>query len=139
MDHSYQARDKTGKRAKDAKKFAVKWGIHEDTISDWRKRDDFEKLREDIFRKKLASEVPEVMADLRKRIKKYGMGMDVELWLAYSKGWDRKRVVEIKDPVTFGDGDIRNLIGKLPPEKQKLFRTTLAKLLAEAEALNDTL
>lgn len=133
------AEKKRDKEPKSQKEFAAKWDINEDTVSDWRKRADFQKMRSEMFRKKLAAEVPEVMADLRKRIKKYGMGMDVELWLAYSEGWDRKRVLEIKPPVEFGEGDIRLLVAKLPPEKQKLFRVTLAKLLAEAEAANDEL
>jgi len=133
------AEKKRDKEPKNQKEFAAKWDIHENTIVDWRKRADFQKMRSEMFRKKLAAEVPEVMADLRKRIKKYGMGMDVELWLAYSEGWDRKKVLEIKPPVEFGEGDIRILIAKLPPEKQKLFRVTLAKLLAEAEAVQDEL
>lgn len=113
--------------------FAKKWGVHIDTTTDWKKREDFGKRCDELFRSKMAAEVPEVIADLRKRIKKYGMGMDVELWLAYAKNWDRKKVLEIKPPVVFDDADIRNLISKLTPERQKHFRVTLAELLAEAE------
>lgn len=112
--------------------FARKWGIHIDTTTDWFKRPDFETMREEIFRKKLAAEVPEVMADLRKRISKYGMASDVELWLAYSKGWDRKKVIEFKEPIRFAEDDIRVLVSKLSKEKQKTFYVTIAKLLADA-------
>lgn len=127
------AEKKAEKEPKTQRDFATKWSIHENTIVDWKARADFETLREDIFRKKLANEVPEVMGDLRKRIKKYGMGMDVELWLAYSKGWDRKKVLEINPPLDFGLGDIRAMIANLPKDKQKHFYQTLAKLIVEAD------
>lgn len=119
--------------------FAKKWNINIDTTTDWQKRNDFEKLRGDMFRKKLAAEIPEVMADLRKRIKKYGVGLDVELWLAYAEGWDRKKVVEIKPTNDFGEGDVRALIAKLPKEKQKTYYATIAKLIADATDADDNL
>lgn len=121
------------------KDFAKKWNIHPDTTTDWTKRKDFDTRRTETFRKKLAAEVPEVMSDLRKRIKKYGQGMDVELWLAYSEGWDRKRVVELRPPVQFGENDVRALIEKLPPDKQAKYYETIAKLLADARDADDDL
>lgn len=136
-DISTKAERKANKDPKTQKEFAAKWDIAEDTIVDWKARADFQKLRGEMFKKKLAAEVPEVMADMRKRIKKIGKADEVELWLAYAEGWDKKRVLEIKPPVEFGEGDIRLLVSKLPPERQKHFRVTLAELLAEAEAAND--
>lgn len=119
--------------------FATKWNIAPDTIVDWKKRADYPKLRGEAFRGKLAAEIPEVMADLRKRIKKYGIGLDVELYLAYAEGWDKKKVVEIKPTNDFGPGDIRALLAKLPKEKQKLYYGTLAKLIADATDADDNL
>lgn len=119
--------------------FAKKWDIRPATISAWKDRKDFAKHRSDMFRKKLAAEIPEVMGDLRKRIKKYGVGLDVELWLAYAEGWDRKKVVEIKPTNDFGEGDVRALIAKLPREKQKTYYATIAKLIADATAADDEL
>lgn len=119
--------------------FAKKHNVSEWTLSEWKDRGDYEKLRAEMFKKKLAAEVPEVMADLRKRIKKYGMGMDVELWLAYSEGWDRRRVLEIKPPLTLGDNDIRTIISKLPADKQKEFYDNITRLLAAARAADDDL
>lgn len=121
------------------KEFAKKWNIHPDTTTDWTKRKDFETRRSETFRKKLAAEVPEVMSDLRKRIKKYGQGMDVELYLAYAEGWDRKRVLKIEQPVHFGENDVRALIEKLPPDKQAKYYETIAKLLADARDADDDL
>jgi len=125
------AEKKKAKQPKNQKEFAEKWDIRDATLSEWRARPDFEKLRSEMFRKKLAADVPEVFADMRKRIKRIGKADEVELWLAYSEHWDRKKVIEFKPPIEFGDSDIRSLIGKLPIEKQKLYRNTLAKLLPE--------
>lgn len=119
--------------------FARKWHIDIDTTTDWKKRQDFELLRGEMFRKKLASDVPEVMQDLRKRIKKYGMAQDVELYLAYAEGWDKKKVVEIKPPMQFGLDDVRALVAKLPKEKQKTYYATIAKLIADATDADDEL
>ena len=117
--------------------FSKKWNVSEGTLSEWKKRADFEKLRGEMFRKKLASEVPEIMADMRKRIKKMGKADEVELWLAYSEGWDKKNVVEIKPPLEFGEGDVRALIANLPKEKQTEYYVTIAKLIADARDARD--
>lgn len=131
------AEKKKEKAPKTQAEFSKQHGISEVTLSNWRARAEFQKLRSEMFRKKLAAEVPEVMADMRKRIKKIGKADEVELWLAYSEGWDKRRVIEIKPPVEFGEGDVRQLIAKLPEEKQKQYYVTIAKLLAEAQAAND--
>lgn len=113
--------------------FAKKWEVHIDTITDWRKRGDYLRLRGDAIREKLARETPEVMGDMRKRIKKYGSAFEVELWLAYVELWDRKQVLEIKPPLEFGENDIRALVAELPADKKKLYLHTLAKLIADAK------
>jgi hypothetical protein len=124
---------KAAKEPKTQKGFAIKWQINEDTITNWKKREDYEERRGREFKHKLALEEPKIMESLVKRIHKYGQAMDVELWYALVKGWDKKRILEIKNPVVIGEGDIRLLIGKLPKEKQKSFYETLTKLMAEAQ------
>ena len=131
------AEKKKEKAPKTQREFSQKWKIGEDTLSDWRNRADFQKLRSAMFRKKLAADVPEVMADMRKRIKRIGKADEVEVWLAYSEGWDRKHVIEIKPPLEFGEGDVRQLIAKLSPDKQKQYYVTIAKLLADARDANE--
>lgn len=121
------------------KEFAKKWEMREATLSEWRARGDFPKLRSTMLRKKMAYEIPEVMGDLRKRIKKYGIGLDVELYLAYAENWDKKKVVEIKPTNDFGPDDVRALIAKLPKEKQKTYYATIAKLIADATDADDDL
>lgn len=132
--------DKERKKAglpKTQGEFAKRWEIHIDTTTDWKKRDDYPKLRWDALQKKMALETPSVIEDLRKRIKKYGMGMDIELWLAISESWDRKHVIEMKQPLQFGLGDIRALIANLPKEKQKQYYQTLGRLIADAKDAED--
>ena len=124
---------KANKEPKTQKAFAMKWEIDEDTITNWKKREDYEERRGKEFKSKLALEEPKIMESLVKRIHKYGQAMDVELWYALVKGWDKKKVLEVKNPVMIGEGDIRLLIGRLPKDKQKMFYDTLTTLMAEAQ------
>lgn len=121
------------KEPKTQRDFAKKFEIHENTVLDWKKREDYPKLRGDALRAKLAMETPEVLEDMRRRIKKYGSAFEVDLWLAYVEQWDRKQVIEMKQPVQFGIGDIRQLMANLPKEKQKMYYRTLARLIADAK------
>lgn len=117
---------------KNAKVFAKKHSIHESHLSRWKQRNDFHALKMESQRNKLRDLTPDVLAAFHKRCTKYGMGSDIELWLALVEGWDKKKVIEQKQELQFGPNDIRVLIANLSPEKQKFFRTTLARLLADA-------
>ena len=128
---------KKDKEPKHQKAFALKWNIAEKTIVDWKKREDYEERRGREFKHKLALEEPEIMESLVKRIHKYGQAMDVELWYALVKGWDKKKVLEIKDPVQFGEGDIRILLSKLPKKDQQEYFNTLARIVAKAKAIQE--
>jgi hypothetical protein len=128
---------KKEKEPKTQKAFALKWNISEKTIVDWKARGDYEERRGREFKHKLALEEPQIMESLVKRIHKYGQAMDVELWYALVKGWDKKKVLEIKDPVIFGEGDIRVLIQRLPKKDQQEYFNTLAKLLAKAKSIQE--
>lgn len=121
------------KEPKNQKAFSIKWDISEQVIVSWKKREDYEDRRGKEFKHKLALEEPKIMESLVKRIHKYGQSMDVELWYALVKGWDKKKVLEVKNPVMIGEGDIRLLIGRLPKDKQKMFYDTLTTLMAEAQ------
>lgn len=116
-----------------AKAFAEKYGISQNTILNWKKREDFLDLKRQVQVLKLAEETPDVLHGLKKRCIKYGMAHDVELFLLYVENWDRKHVLEILGEVKLGENDIRSLVALLPETKQKLFYDTLTELIAEAE------
>jgi len=127
-----EEREQAGLRA-DQKAFAQKHKINENTISDWKNRSDYPESRIQAFRDKLSKRTPEVMEALLRRIKKYGMGYEVELYLAFVENWDKKTVLEHRDKLQFGEGDIRELLKHIPSEKRKEFYVTLTKLITEAE------
>lgn len=115
-----------------AKVFAVKHDVHESQLSRWTQRSDFPKLRMDKLRERWGEFTPEAFYALRKRIQRFGIGRDVELWLAFAEGWDRKQVIP-PPPPAFTEGDIRTLLEYLPKEEQLEFRRTLARLLLKAQ------
>ena len=124
---------KTEKLPDTQQEFAKKYKISEVSLSNWKKRDDYTGPRNSKMQEKLAGKTPEVLEGLFKRCQRYGKADEVELWLAYVEGWDKKKVLEMTGKIEFGDGDIRALVEHLPKTKQKLFYDTITKLLIEAE------
>jgi len=121
------------KLPKTQQEFAKKHKVIEATLSNWKKQADYEATRHEKMQQKLADKTPEVLDGLFTRCKRYGMAYEVELWLAYVEGWDKKKVLEMTGKIEFGDGDIRALVEHLPKAKKKLFYDTITKLLIEAE------
>ena len=115
------------------KDFAKKYGIRPTTLSDWKRRQDFAGDKREAFILKFGDNTVDVMNGLMNRCMKYGMAYDVELWLLYVEGWDRKHVIEILKVIKLGEEDIRSLVEYLPDEKKKLFYDTLIDLIGEAE------
>lgn len=120
-----------------AKDFANKYGIREATLSEWKKRPEFNELKREAQIAKLSDETSDVLDGLKRRCIKYGMAYDVELFLLYVEKWDRKHVLEILSEVKLGNNDIRTLIDGLPEEEQKRFYDTLTELIAKAEQTRD--
>lgn len=110
--------------------FAEGWNINRTTLYKWKREKEFWQQVEDHRIKKYRERTSTVMQALYNRILKYGMAADVELWLAYFEGWDKKQVA--KDaPKRFAEDDIRELISRLPEEKQKQYYDMLAQLLSD--------
>ena len=112
--------------------FAKQNGVNINTITKWKKRDDFKGIIKSKRKSWGQERTGNVVASLYKRILKYGQAYDVELWLALIEGWDKKKVTELREKLEIGDDDIRSLIKYLPKDKQKEFYETITKLLAEA-------
>lgn len=114
------------------KDFAVKYGVHENTLTQWKKRKDFISSV-DIKRKEWGlDKVPNVLAALYTRCIKYGMAYDVETYLAYYANWNRTQVIKnVTDK--FDVDDLRSIIQELPESKQKDAYTTLADIITQAE------
>ncbi len=116
-----------------AQVFAEHYGIDENTLTRWKKRPDFHALKREAQIFRLSDATADVLEGLKERCTRYGMAYDVELFLLYVEGWDRKHVLEILQEVKLGDNDIRSLVEHLPENKQKHFYDTLTNLIGEAE------
>lgn len=117
--------------------FAKKYGIHNVTLTTWKKREDFKKAKQEAQVSRLENCTADVLEGLKDRCVKYGMAYDVELFLLYVEKWDRKHVLEILGEIKLGDNDIRTIVDLLPENKQKAFYETITDLIAEAESTRD--
>lgn len=112
--------------------FAIKFGVSKDTLSLWKKRNDFI-TRVDLKRKEWGiDKVPNVLAALYTRCIKYGMAYDVETYLAYYANWNRTQVIKTVGE-KFDVDDLRALIAELPPTKQADAYAALATIITEAD------
>lgn len=127
MATPYPAKAKEGLESE--AKFSQYYKVNVSTIHRWKQRSDFwekvEKHRDKWGRSRTAT----VLEGLYRRAVKYGMAQEVELWLAYFEGWDKKQIVETTE--RFADDDLRNLIGRLPADKQQKYYDLLAQLLTD--------
>lgn len=112
--------------------FAAKYKLDPTTLTRWRKSERFDALVNDKRSHWLKEKTPNVLAALYKRILKYGISSDVELWLSFVEKWDRKQIIENKLPRLDPD-DVRSLILLLPDNEQKQFYEQFAVLLAKAK------
>lgn len=120
-----------------AKDFSIKYKVHESQLSRWRKREDFKYAKNELQKSKWEDLTPDVIDGLYRRCTRYGTSSDVEFWLAYIEGWDRKKEVKELDKVTLAPDDIRSLTEYLPEEEKKMFWETLTGLLAKASTAEE--
>lgn len=113
------------------KDFALKYGVTENTLVLWKKRKDFQSAVDSKQQEWGLDTVPNVMASLYRRCIKYGISTDVELFLAFYKGWDRKQVIKHVHE-KFDMDDVRALIAPLPQEMQDKFHATIAEIISAA-------
>ncbi len=115
------------------KDFAKKYGIMECTLSEWVQSQVFKDNTNEEQMRLLDARSPNAWSSFMKRLEKYGFAYEMEIYLAYVKGWDRKQVIEFANELQLTKGDIRALVDKLPKEKQNLFYDTLVDLIDEAK------
>lgn len=115
------------------KEFAEKYGISPVTLSEWKSTKVFKDNRREAKLEILDEQDPEVWASFMKRLKKYGFAYEMEVYLAYVEGWDRKQVIEFANELQLNKGDIRALVDKLPVDKRNKFYDTLVDLIDEAK------
>lgn len=114
--------------------FARKYGVHQNTLTAWRRREDFAASVEARQKEWGIDLMPNVMASLYRRCVRYGISSDVELFLAYYKNWDRKQVIK-HQVEKFDENDIRALLAMLPKEEQDKYYATLFDIIDRAKVL----
>ncbi len=120
--------------------FAAKHEISEDTLTLWKKKDEFWKLVDRFTRDWAKQFTPNIIKTLYKRANKVENAhpKDTELWLRYIQGFEDKAVETLKTPkAMFAEDDVRTVIAYLPAEKQKFFYATINQLFAEARKERD--
>lgn len=115
------------KRQKD---FAEKFDVSKDTLSLWKKREDFGVRVGKIRNKWGLKHTGSVFAGWRNSCLK-GNPYAIELWLSYFLGWDKTQIV--KQVQEFTQEDLLTLIKVLPKHKQQYFYDTVNKIIFEAK------
>lgn len=85
---------------KTQRELAKKFGVGEDTLSEWKRRNGF---WEGVTEKRKTwgrERTPDVMLALFKRIQRTGSAPEVRLWLEVIEGWQSK-VLAIPDPYAY--------------------------------------
>lgn len=126
--------EKTGMGITTSRDFAMKYGISEITLSKWKKRQDFQSAKREAMIDKLSLYTPDVLQALIKRCMRYGMSHDIEFYLIYVEGWDKKRVLEVMGEIKLGDADFRSLVERLPENEQKEFYDVFTRFLERTES-----
>lgn len=112
--------------------FAKKFGVHRNTLRDWKQRDEFTKNVAEARKEWGKDRTGNVLASLYRRCIQHGNAYDVELWLAYFENWDRKQVVKVITD-KFAADDLRTIIAALPQEQQDEWYVKIGELITLAE------
>lgn len=121
---------------KNMTQFAEHHHVSIDTLSDWKKRKDFDAK---VFQKSKAwgkERWPNVLEGLYKRATK-GYAFEVELFAMITFGWTREKAKEEALANPFTENDLMAIAQFLPEEKRKVFYDTIATTMAEARLLRD--
>jgi len=107
--------------------FAKHFKIGQDTLVDWKKKEEFVKDVDEQLKKWGADKTPEVIAALLKTIEADGKAAEVKLWLQFIKGWKEGMIVE--QPSIERNNTLDKLLENAKPEVKRQFDEFLKKLL----------
>lgn len=113
-------------------RFGKKWGISRRTLTDWKKREDFQGLVNSRQRQWGVDRVPDVLASLYRRCLQYGMAYDVLAFLGYYTSYNPNRPAAPQQQ-SFGMDDIRAIVAPLSKEKQARVFAVIADAIGDAE------
>lgn len=114
--------------------FAKFYKVSPDTLTDWKKRPDFEQRVDAILKMWSVGKTPAVIHGIYRAAVK-GNPMSQLLWLQYFKRFTPKTEVEETKRVEIGVNDIRHLIAALPEPLKSEHHANFRKLIEDAMRL----
>lgn len=118
------------------KDFAEFYNVEPATLSKWKTRPDFNERMMKILNIWAKSKTPDVAQGIYRAAIK-GNSDSQRLWFQLFQGWHEKQVLEHRVEITFGAGDIRNVIEMLPIQLRERHYANLRELLDDAVAARE--
>lgn len=128
--------DKVKEGVATQKDFAAKHGINEDTLTNWKKRKDYDPKMFAESQKWARERWANVMGGLYTRALK-GYALEVELYLMFAFGWTRDAAKEQATKPPVSEEDIFEMAQYLEPDKKKELYGKIAEIVAEARIARD--
>ena len=119
--------------------FSEQYKINEDTLTNWKKRPDFEQRVDAILKMWSTDKTPDVVHSIYRAAVK-GNPMSQLLWLQYFKGFDPKKIEDPnKKKAVLGIGDIRHAIEQLPEQLKEKHYGYLRELAEDLSAVRNAM
>ena len=112
--------------------FAKEHNVAQDTLTEWKKREDFNKDVDTQLMKWGANKTPDVLAALFRTILKDGKAGEVKLWLQFIKGL--KECMILEQPSMERSNKLNKLLENATPETKRKFAELLKTILPDNRA-----
>lgn len=122
---------------KNLSEFAERYGVDNDTLTRWKKREDYIFKVEEAYRQWSRDKTADVFNGIYKAAVRGNPGSQL-LYLQYFRGFNPKTEVVHTKKIEVGVNDIRYLIEQLPEELKKLHYANLQQLFDDAQHLRNT-
>lgn len=117
--------------------FADYYKVHPDTLTNWKKRDDFEQRVDAILKMWSTDKTPDVIHSIYRTAVK-GNPLSQQLWLGYFKGYNPKKIADEKEEkVEVGVDDIRFIINGFPEPMRTKWNGIITEFIIQANALKN--
>ncbi len=114
------------------KDFAKEYNVSPDTLTDWKKREEFNPDVDIQLMKWGGDQTPDVIQALLKTILADGKAAEVKLWLQFIKGW--KEGVILEQPSIERDNKLNKLLENADDKTKKQFAELLKSILPDNRA-----
>jgi len=116
---------------KTEQKFAKEYNLCQDTLTDWKKRKEFQNDVDIQLNKWGADKTPNVLAALYNTILADGKASEVKLWLQYIKSWREGMIIE--QPPTERNNKLDKLLENADDKTKREFAGLLKRIFRSNE------